>query len=191
MTTEEIDKQLETLGAEQMELNKKITELRRARPAEPVAEYALHRSTGEPATLSELFGEKQDLLVVHNMGRECPYCTLWADGFNGVASHLADRSAFVVISPDSPENQLKFAESRGWTFKMASAEGTTFIKDMGFEPQPGEHWPGVSAFKKLDDGSIVRVSHDYLGPGDTYCSVWHLFELLADGPGDWEPKYRY
>jgi predicted dithiol-disulfide oxidoreductase (DUF899 family) len=125
------------------------------------------------------------------MGPGCSYCTLWADGFNGFTPHLEDRAAFVVISPTTPAKQREFADGRGWTFKMASAEGTTFIKDMGFEPNPGEVWPGVSTFRKQDDGRIVRVSRDYLGPGDVYCSVWHLFDMLADGVNNWEPKYKY
>jgi predicted dithiol-disulfide oxidoreductase (DUF899 family) len=191
MTAEEIDEQLGKLSAEREALNTKIAELRLSRPAEPVAEYTLHSSTGEEVKLSDLFGDKKDLLVIHNMGRGCSYCTLWADGFNGFTPHLENRAAFVVISPDKPEQQRAFANGRGWTFKMASAEGTTFVKDMGFEPNPGEVWPGVSAFHKRDDGSIVRVGRDYLGPGDVYCSVWHLFGMLADGVNDWEPKYKY
>ncbi len=63
--------------------------------------------------LSELFGDKSDLFVIHNMGRGCPYCTMWADGFNGVLPHLEDRAAFVVSTPDAPDVQRGFAEARG------------------------------------------------------------------------------
>ena len=44
---------------------------------------------------------KRDLIVIHNMGASCPYCTLWADGFNGIYDHLADRAAFVALQPRS------------------------------------------------------------------------------------------
>lgn len=191
MTAKEVDEQLGELAKEQLALAAKITELRKTRPTEPVENYTLHRSTGEEVKLSELFGDKTDLLVIHNMGSGCVYCTLWADGFNGFTSHLENRTSFVVISPDKPEQQRAFATGRGWTFAMASADGTSFVTDMGFEPNPGEHWPGVSAFRKQEDGSIVRVGRDYLGPGDVYCSVWHLFDMLADGVNDWEPQYKY
>ena len=30
------------------------------------------------------------LLMIHNMGEACRYCTLWADGFNGFLPHLED-----------------------------------------------------------------------------------------------------
>jgi predicted dithiol-disulfide oxidoreductase (DUF899 family) len=191
LSLEEIDKQLGALTAEREALATKIDELRRQRPQESVENYTLHRSTGEEVTLSDLFGDKKDLLVIHNMGTGCVSCTLWADGFNGLTAHLENRSAFVVVSPNPPEVQSRFATERGWTFKMASAQGSSFTKDMGFEPEPGDVWPGVSAFRKLDDGSIVRTGRDYLGPGDAYCSVWHLFGLLADGVNDWEPEYNY
>jgi len=34
--------------------------------------------------LSSLLADKKLLLVIHNMGQACRYCTLWADGFNGI-----------------------------------------------------------------------------------------------------------
>jgi len=191
MSTAEIDDEISKLEMERMTLVGKIAELRRSRPTEPVGDYTLHSSTGDSVTLADLFGEKQDLLVIHNMGTGCSYCTLWADGFNGFVPHLENRAAFVVVSPDPPAKQKRFAEGRGWTFQMASAEGTSFSHYMGFEPNPGEVWPGVSAFRKLEDGSIVRVSREYLGPGDQFCSVWHLFGLLAEGVNNWEPEFNY
>ena len=140
--------------------------------------------------LSELFGESDDLIVVHNMGKSCPYCTLWADGLNGVRDHLANRASFVVASPDEPKVQAEFASGRGWKFPMVSSAGTSFFNDMGFEID-GKAQPGVSAFHREDDGSIVRTGKAIFGPGDDFCAVWHLFDLLRGGPGEWEPRYEY
>ncbi|HZZ90622.1 MAG TPA: DUF899 family protein, partial [Caulobacteraceae bacterium] len=53
-----------------------------------------------PVKLSDLFGGKRDLILIHNMGTGCSSCTMWADGFNGVYDHLAARAAFVVASPN-------------------------------------------------------------------------------------------
>ena len=87
-------------------------------------------------------------------------------------------------------NCLKRAESRGWKFAMASGEGSTFIEDMGCRTEA--HWlPGVSTFRKLEDGSVVRVAQAMFGPGDAFCGLWHLFGLLADGPNKWQPKFDY
>src|SRR5262245_53204167 len=109
---------------------------------DPVKYYTFQRAGGGSVRLSELFGDKADLFVIHNMGQSCPYCTLWADGFNGAYAHLSNRAAFVISSPDTPEKQQKFAESRHWTFPMVSHEGTTFAEDMGYRQDGG--WMPVS-----------------------------------------------
>jgi hypothetical protein len=51
--------------------------------------------------------------------------------------------------------------------------------------------PGVSAFRKLDDGTIVRTGPDVFGPGDDYGSPFPLVDLLEGGIGDWEPQLAY
>ncbi|MEJ8574878.1 DUF899 family protein [Microbaculum marinum] len=159
----------------------------RAEP-QPVEDYVLQSTTGE-VRLSEAFGGKDDLIVIHNMGRSCPYCTLWADGYNGVYEHLADRAAFVVTSPDSPAEQAAFAQSRGWRFPMLSHRGSSFADDMGYRGDNG--WlPGTSVFRR-DTGGIVRVSDAGFSPGDDFCSLWHFLDLLDGGRRGWRPKYRY
>jgi predicted dithiol-disulfide oxidoreductase (DUF899 family) len=168
----------------------KILELRKSAEPEPVKDYSLKDWKGNDVMLSSLFDERDELLVIHNMGRRCTYCTLWADGFNGLALPINDRMPFVVISPDTPEVQKEFSESRGWKFKMLSAEGTSFIKDLGFEPEPKQYWPGVSALIRKE-GKIYRASYDNLGPGDFYCSAWHLFDLFPKQDNGWQPRYDY
>lgn len=183
--------QIEALEQQIQELKKKLTEARRQVPPQAVRNFELKTADGSKVRLSDLFGDKPDLIVVHNMGRGCPYCTLWADGLNGVEKHLNDRAAFVLASPDEPAVMKKFAASRGWSFPMASFAGTTFAKDLDFEYEPGKPGPGVSTFRKRQDGGIERVGKANFGPGDDFCAVWHLFDLLADGPKGWEPKYEY
>lgn len=154
-----------------------------------ISDYTFVAYPNQQVKLMDLFGDKSELIVIHNMGKKCPYCTMWADGFNGVAGHLEDRAPFVVISPDSAAIQHEFAASRNWKFKMVSAAENNFVSDMGFgsndDPQPG-----VSVFVK-ENGSIYRVAKDEFGPGDKYSPVFNLFELLPNGPGKWAPKYSY
>jgi hypothetical protein len=38
---------------------------------------------------------------------------------------------------------------------------------------------------------ILRVSDTGFSPGDDFCALWHLFDLLPGGAGDWQAKYRY
>jgi predicted dithiol-disulfide oxidoreductase (DUF899 family) len=189
MKPKELAKAVRKLESSLVRDHQKLAALKRGRPLEPVADYPLAGPRG-PVKLSALFGGKRDLIVVHNMGRSCTYCTMWADGFNGLYPHLADRAAFAVVSPDSPALQKKFAGSRGWHFPMYSGGDSTFIKDMGFMPRPGEPWPGVSTFR-LVRGRIFRVGSAPFGPFDPFCSTWHLFALLADGVDGWHPKYHY
>jgi predicted dithiol-disulfide oxidoreductase (DUF899 family) len=169
-------------------LRKKMRALQEEIEPEEVASYAFAIPGGTVA-LADLFGDKDDLFVIHNMGASCPYCTLWADGFNGVLPHLQDRAAFVVSSPDTPEAQEKFKASRGWRFRMVSHRGTSFAEDMGYRGENG--WrPGVSVFQRRD-GKVVRVSDTGLGPGDDFCSLWHFFDLLPEGSAGWRPRFSY
>ncbi|MEZ6243627.1 MAG: DUF899 family protein [Phycisphaerales bacterium] len=173
------------------ELKKELTEARRAAGPEPVQDYQLRRADASPVRLSELFAGKDDLLVVHNMGKGCVYCTLWADGFTGYAPHLLDRASFVLCSNDEPARAREFSESRGWNYPVVSGAGSSFAKDMGFASPEGKPWPGVSAFHKNADGTIVRTGSAPFGPGDDFCAVWPMLDLLEGGADGWQPKYSY
>ena len=174
--------------AEIAALRENLRALQSSVEPQAVADYEFAGWDG-PVRLSALFGDKRDLFVIHNMGTGCVYCTMWADGFNGVYPHMANRAAFVVSSPDSPEQQQAFAGDRGWRFPMVSHAGTSFAHDMGYL-RDGKFWPGVSAFRKRN-GAIERVSDAELGPGDDFCTVWHFLDLLPEGADGWSPKFRY
>lgn len=179
------------MSEELMKLRAKVGEIRRKIPPQEVQDYSFTGMSGEKTKLSEMFGSKNELILVHNMGRSCRYCTLWADGLNGFTKHFESRAAFAVTSPDDHETARKFSMERGWMFKLYSTEGTTFKRDMGFANEKGDPQPGVSIFKKETDGRIIHVTKDYFGPGDDYCSVWHFFDLLPSASDDWEPQYHY
>jgi predicted dithiol-disulfide oxidoreductase (DUF899 family) len=154
-----------------------------------VSDYTFATLNG-PVTLASLFGAKRDLFMIHNMGRGCNSCTMWADGFNGLYPHIADRASFVVSNAEAPEQQAEFAASRGWKFPMVSTRDTSFAADMGFTNAAGTTTPGVSAFQKRD-GKIVRVSAAGFNDSDEFCPVWRLFDLLPEGAADWRPKQAY
>jgi len=171
------------------ELRKKMHELQQAIEPEPVNDYVLIGADG-PVKLSQLFGAKDRLFVIHNMGATCKMCTLWADGFNGVLPHLENRAAFVVSTPDDPAAQKKFAASRGWRLRMVSHRDTSFAADMGYRAADGGWVPGVSVFKK-EGGKVMRVSDTRFGPGDDFAPIWHFFDLLPEGAAGWRPQYSY
>lgn len=144
-------------------------------------------STNGPVKLSDLFGENECLLVVHNMGAACNYCTMWADGFSGYLRHLERNCAFVVCSPDPVENQAKLAAAREWKFIMVRDASKQFSIAMGYWSEKDGWWPGVSAFQKQADGTIIRTGNDFFGPGDDYNLVWPMLDLIG-GPGEFEPN---
>lgn len=187
----ELVEEISLLERESQALKKKLADLRGQLPPEPVSDYTLAGPGESQIRLSELFGQHKELIVIHNMGKGCPYCTLWADGFNGVLHHLENRAAFAVVSPDDPEVQKEFAAGRGWKFRMYSGKGSSFIEDMGFRREDSGYAPGVSTFYRDEQGQIFRKARDSFGPGDNYCGVWYLFELLADGIDGWTPKFSY
>jgi len=180
-------KKLTEYRAQIAELRKKMRETRAAIEPEEVKDYALRTAQGT-TRLSDLFGAKDTLIVIHNMGAGCRYCTLWADGFNGVYDHLASRAAFVVSSPDAPEKQQAFAASRGWRFPMVSVDGTSFAQDMGYWKNGPV--PGVSVLKRAG-GKILRVADTQFSPDDDFCGVWHFWNLIPEGAAGWQPQYKY
>jgi predicted dithiol-disulfide oxidoreductase (DUF899 family) len=156
---------------------------------EPVQDYGFATPEGT-VRLSDLFGDKRDLIVILNMGTSCPSCTLWADGYNGLYPHISDRAAFVVSSPDTPQVQQRFAAGRGWRFPMVSHAATKFAGDMGYRSESGGYLPGVSVFRR-DSARIVRVADTGLQPGDDFCALWHFLDLLPEGSAGWRPRFSY
>lgn len=154
-------------------------------------DYTLLTREGKPVKLSELFGDKKEMILVHNMGASCPYCTLWADGFNGIYKHLENRAAFVVSTPDEPDAMDAFASSRGWKFRMVSTKSCTLKRELGFQLEDGSYYPGVSTLLKDEGGKIFHIAKSFFGPGDDFCALWYLFDLLPVPNPDWEPKFSY
>ena len=73
---------------------------------------------------------------------------------------------------------------------MVSHQGTTFAQDMGYRSTGGGWLPGLSVFQR-DGERVLRVSDARSEPGDDFCSLWHIFDLLPGGAGDWTPSLQY
>jgi predicted dithiol-disulfide oxidoreductase (DUF899 family)/predicted enzyme related to lactoylglutathione lyase len=175
--------QIKELEKEIFEKKKQLTHLRKAVPERLVKNYEFTSTNHQKLTLLELFGPKDELFVIHNMGKSCSYCTMWADGFNGVYHHLMDKASFVVANPDDPTVQEDFAASRKWQFTMISVKETTFNSDMGFQ-NGSSLIPGVSTFRKDEEGNVYLHAQAQFGPNDDYCVTWPLFDLLPSGAND-------
>jgi predicted dithiol-disulfide oxidoreductase (DUF899 family) len=175
MRYQEAAERIASLRQEIARLREEMARTRQEVEAQDFADTRLDSSAG-PVALSDLFGDKDNLIVIHNMGAGCSYCTMWADGFNGVYDHLAARASFVVASPDTPQTQRRFAESRGWRFPMVSYGGSDFAEACGYR-RDGSFYPGVSIFTRKD-GRIARVADEPFSPGDDFCIVWQFLSLL-------------
>jgi predicted dithiol-disulfide oxidoreductase (DUF899 family) len=158
-----------------------------------VKDYAMQGWDG-PVRLYELFGDKDDLFLIHNMGAGCSSCSMWADGFNGVYDHLASRAAFVVASPDPVDAQRKLAARRGWRFPMVCYADSPLAQDLGYRDLTGGNhggWDaGVSVFRR-EGGRILRMSDAQFMAFDDFCIVHHLFDLIPDADMNWQPSFSY
>ncbi len=87
------------------------------------------------ASLADLFGGRSQLLVYHFMfGPDykagCPSCSSIADGFDGIAVHLANHDvALAAVSRAPLEKLLAYQRRMGWTFPWASSNGGDFNFD--------------------------------------------------------------
>jgi predicted dithiol-disulfide oxidoreductase (DUF899 family) len=128
---------LELLEAEK-ELTRRSDELARQRQALPWVriekEYRFDAEDSD-VSLADLFRGRSQLLIYHFMfGPDykagCPSCSSIADGFDGIAVHLANHDVALYAVSQAPLAKLQAYKQRmGWTFPWASAFGTDFNAD--------------------------------------------------------------
>lgn len=177
----EIEKQI-------FELTKKLNELRVVNSGDEVENYVFSTLDGD-VTLLDMFGDNDRLLVVHNMGQGCRYCTLWADGFNGFLPHLESVMSVFLVSRDSPDVQRKFANTRNWRFRLASHGGGQYIQEQTV--MNGEHnVPGAVMYER-EGNRVMRKNAVVFGPGDMFCPVWNLLAMAGISDSKWTPQYNY
>ncbi|MFN0010917.1 MAG: DUF899 family protein [Phycisphaerales bacterium] len=179
---------IEQLEREIVERSTRLAALRKAATPTPVKDYAFTTLDGR-VSLSGLFAGRDKLLVIHNMGQACRYCTLWADGFNAFLPHLEHACSVVLVSKDPPQTQRAFALSRGWRFRMASHGGGEYIKEQSADTEH-DNAPGMVAYV-LHEGKPARLNATGFGPGDAYCALWPMLGLLGMDEKDFTPQFAY
>jgi predicted dithiol-disulfide oxidoreductase (DUF899 family) len=128
---------LNLLQAEK-ELTRKSDELTEQRQQLPWVKvdkaYRFETDEGS-ASLDELFTGRSQLMIYHFMfGPDykagCPSCSMIADGFNGIAVHLANHDVMLWAVSRAPLPKLQSYKQRmGWTFPWASSFGGDFNED--------------------------------------------------------------
>jgi predicted dithiol-disulfide oxidoreductase (DUF899 family) len=169
-------------------LVQKLETLRKDTPPVPVKNYQFKDFTGA-VSLLELFGDKDTLFVIHNMGQACRFCTLWADGINGFLPHLEDQFSVVLLSKDDPETQRRFANSRGWRYRLVSHGDADYMKEHS-TTNNGNNSPGLVVYTRKGK-EIFKKNSSAFGPGDLFCSLWHILSLAGIGNEEWTPQYNY
>jgi predicted dithiol-disulfide oxidoreductase (DUF899 family) len=179
--------EIQKLENQMYEIYQKITKLRGDSAPQEIKNYTFRTETGD-VSLLDMFAGKETLFLIHNMGQGCRYCTMWADGLNGFIDHLESEFAFAMVSKDSPADQRRFANDRGWRFRMASHGGGAYIKEQTV--MNGEaNAPGIVCYIRKGD-KIYRKNSAGFGPGDQYCSFWHIISLAGIDDG-WVAQFSY
>lgn len=167
-------------------------------------EYRFEGPDGE-ASLLDLFGDKDQLIVYHFMygpdwNEGCPSCTLMADNYKGIDIHLAHMDiAFVTASNTSLANIDAYKKRMGWDFKWVSSHGSAFNSDfhVSFSPEeleagdvdynyakaslPVTEMPGISVFAKGDDSAVYHTYSTYARGLDMMLGVFHYIDLTPKG----------
>ena len=150
---------------------------RRDLPWERVDKRYVFQGPGGEETLSELFQGKSQLLVYHFMFAPdweagCKSCSFWADNFNGIVPHLAQRDVSFVAISRAPLPKLQAFERRmGWNFKWVSSFGTDFNFDYGVSFTP-------------EDLAAKRATYNYAQYKDATPEKQGISTFYKDAGGD-------
>ena len=115
------------------------------------------------ATLVDLFKGRSQLLVYHFMfGPDykagCPSCSAIADGFDGVAVHLANHDVTLMAVSRAPLAKLRAYKDRmGWTFPWASAPGGDFNFDFNVSFTEQQQDEGTIEYNFRDGGPKMNT----------------------------------
>jgi predicted dithiol-disulfide oxidoreductase (DUF899 family) len=191
-----------------IEQRERVAEMRRQLPPGPVVEdYPfIDCRSGAQIRLSELFSAPDRPLIIYHLmyGKgqttPCPMCTMWIDGYNGVAHHLAQNVDFAIAAAAEPDALLAHARDRGWDrLRLLSCGESSFKYDLGSEDEHGGQTSTISVFALDADGSVRHTysarpqtaEHIYERGLDALCAVWNLLDLTPQGRGDWYASLSY
>jgi predicted dithiol-disulfide oxidoreductase (DUF899 family) len=156
--------------------------------------------------LGELFtAPGRSLVVYHFMyGKKqtspCPMCTLFIDGWNGIAHHLAQNVDLVIVAAATPAALRAHARNRGWDqLRLLSCGDNTFKYDLNSEDREGRQDSTVSVFEKDGDGTVRHfytahpsMAKDIKERGlDLLCATYNILDLTPQGRGNWYASLDY
>jgi len=128
---------LDLLAAEKEHTRRsdELTQRRQALPWVPVNKAYRFETEKGNASLADLFEGRSQLLIYHFMfgpdyAAGCASCSAIADGFDGLAVHLANHDVMLGVVSRAPLAKLQAYKRRmGWHFPWASSLGADFNFD--------------------------------------------------------------
>src|SRR5882724_1547680 len=126
--------------------------------------YRFYTDEGS-ASLADLFRGRSQLLVYHFMfGPEytagCPHCSAIADGFNGIAVHLANHDVMLWAASRAPLAKLAAYKQRmGWTFPWASSGDSDFNFDFNVSYTQEQQRSGNTEYNYRKSGLDSRTAN--------------------------------
>ncbi len=198
------------LLAEEIELRRhveRVADLRRTLPpGGAVPEDYAFEGPGGTVRLSQLFGDKETLLVYSMMfgpqrERACPMCTAMLTSWDGTARNLRERVALAVTARSPIERLLDFKKERGWRNLQIFSDAKGDYTRAYVSADDGDV-PGLSVFIRRDgtvrhfwsgemSGEMADPEQDPRGAPDLD-PLWTILDLTPSGRGGtWYPKLEY
>jgi predicted dithiol-disulfide oxidoreductase (DUF899 family) len=156
--------------------------------------------------LRELFtGPNRSLVIYHFMfgkrnSKPCPMCTMFIDGLNGIAHHLAQNLDLAIVAAAEPSVLRAHARARGWNnLRLLGSGNNTFKYDLLSEDREGNQDSTISVFTKDREGTVRHfyTSHPWMADDidqrglDLLCAVYNVLDLTPQGRGDWFASLDY
>ncbi|WP_439604025.1 DUF899 domain-containing protein [Shinella sp.] len=182
-----------------------LTRQRMAMPWERVGKAYRFDGPEGVLTLEDLFAGRSQLLVYHFMlgpdwQEGCKSCSFWADNFNGIPVHLAQRDVtFTAISRAPLEKIDAYRRRMGWSFPWVSSGGSDFNFDYQASATPQEQaagrayynfeicsntmseMGGVSVFYRSGPGEVYHTYSCYARGVEMVNGAYHFLDLVPKG----------
>lgn len=186
-------------------LSDELAAERRALPWTKVEKNYQFQTPNGIKTLSELFGQRSQLMIQHFMlgpgwDAGCPGCSFMADHVDGARLHFEHNDLSYVAVSRAPLAEIEAYQKRmGWTFPWFSACGDDFNIDYGVYftdeqvatgkvtynyaeiDQMGNELHGLSVFLKSESGDIFHTYSTYARGADIVMGAYRFLDMTPKG----------
>jgi predicted dithiol-disulfide oxidoreductase (DUF899 family) len=149
----------------------------------------LGKKLGEPVKFSELFGDKDTLILYSfmygpNWDKPCPSCTSLMDGFDRAWYSVAQNAAFAAVAKARPEQIDAWAKERGWSqIPLLSGHESSFQADYQCQGDNDDmQLPVMLVFRKHGGRIFLFWATEKISNHvDTVWPYWNLMDFTPEG----------